>query len=361
MARDLSFWKYDGEHHEQHCNVYARLSDGEYVSCVEQLPLNDILSAVEKALSGWYKPDTSHYQYSNEMIEVYTTPQFVRFDCYGVSEAHMNTLIDVMLSFDCPLYDSAIDTRFDSKTLTRDEAADYYYVKLQELLAKDGFKRQSKSFITRKIGEDIQRVAYIVTKYGSYSKITFTVQYLYQNIDMIASYIQGIPYRKGFSTGCFRKNDIPAVDNPCEHKVYSGIAASTVEAFALMDYETISTYFYPLLTLCDTPAKFLASTFDEDVVKNSLDPHCHIEWMRIATLLHLSDIESALRRFDAWDSPTNYYTRKPISTDEAKYSRYRIATWEVGRKLKNDYQMFGTQMYGKVLPVPDDYDAANKL
>ena len=41
------------------------------------------------------------------------TKQFVRVDCYNLTEYNMNRIIDIMLKYECPLYDAAIDVRFD--------------------------------------------------------------------------------------------------------------------------------------------------------------------------------------------------------------------------------------------------------
>lgn len=128
-----------------------------------------------------------------------------------------------------------------------------------------------------------------------------------------------------------------------------------------MDYETIRDHFYPLLALCDTPEKFLAALDQHEIVRKSLVFGCHIEWIRIAALLYLGMVEQALVRFDTWGAPVDYYTRKTVSSEEARYSRYRIATWEVGRKLKNDYQMFGTQEFGKILPAPEKFEPWNRI
>lgn len=49
-------------------------------------------------------------------FQISTTPQTIRFDCYGMSEADLNALMDVPLDFGCPLYDPQISTRFDSWT-----------------------------------------------------------------------------------------------------------------------------------------------------------------------------------------------------------------------------------------------------
>jgi hypothetical protein len=112
MSRDLSFWKYDTIVSMNDNEVYAKLSNGEFVNGVAELPISDIIEAIETTLVGWSKLDETHFKHKSEMIEVYTTNQFVRFDCYQVSEEHMNVLIDIMLRYDCPLYDSVIEVRF---------------------------------------------------------------------------------------------------------------------------------------------------------------------------------------------------------------------------------------------------------
>ena len=43
------------------------------------------------------------------------TKQFVRVDCYSMTEKNINKIIDVLLKYECPLYDAAIDVRFDGK------------------------------------------------------------------------------------------------------------------------------------------------------------------------------------------------------------------------------------------------------
>ena len=113
MARDLSFWKYEGKNSYLHRDVYARLSDGEILPGIVALPIDEIHTQLDKTFSKWKKLDMNHYEKNDSMIEVFTTGQFVRFDCYGVSEEDMNKLIDIMLAYDCRLYDSAIDLRFD--------------------------------------------------------------------------------------------------------------------------------------------------------------------------------------------------------------------------------------------------------
>lgn len=113
MARDLSFWKYEGKNAYVHSEVYARLSDGETIPGIEILPIEEIHVLLDAAFSSWDKSERWHYEQNGQMIEVFATEQFVRFDCYCVSEENMNKLIDIMLAYDCRLYDSAIDVRFE--------------------------------------------------------------------------------------------------------------------------------------------------------------------------------------------------------------------------------------------------------
>ena len=113
MSRDLSFWRYVVRH-EDHYDVYQRLSDGEMVEGVAMLPIKHIRSTLYAAFSDWKRLDDDHLDLNGrELIEIFTTEQFVRFDCYDVSEDNMNRLIDLMLLFNCCLYDSLIDERFE--------------------------------------------------------------------------------------------------------------------------------------------------------------------------------------------------------------------------------------------------------
>lgn len=113
MALDLSFWKYEKVVNYKPHDVYVSLSDGKTVSGVATLPIEKIRVKINEVFGNWEKLDDNHLVFDDEVIEIFTTDQFVRFDCYGVSEDNMNKLIDIMLEFDCRLYDSSIDVRFD--------------------------------------------------------------------------------------------------------------------------------------------------------------------------------------------------------------------------------------------------------
>ncbi|MBO4458223.1 MAG: hypothetical protein J5802_10930 [Butyrivibrio sp.] len=112
MARDLSFWKEKESSEMKASDVYKALLDGEKLDFVCELPIEHILTDVEKVFSDWEQIDAYNYEKNSAAIEIFANNQIVRFDCYSVTEADMNKIIDIMLSYECPLYDSAIDVRF---------------------------------------------------------------------------------------------------------------------------------------------------------------------------------------------------------------------------------------------------------
>lgn len=114
MARDLSFWKYNEKNEGfEHSKIYEKLSNAEYVEVVAEIPVDLVKAEIGKVYNGWGKEDENNYILGSEAFELMLTNQFARIDCYGMTEEHMNLIIDVMDIFDCPLYDSAIDVRFE--------------------------------------------------------------------------------------------------------------------------------------------------------------------------------------------------------------------------------------------------------
>jgi hypothetical protein len=117
MARDLSFWKTSKES-EDNKAVYAALSNGEHLDYIDEIPVNEIQKDFDDAffVKGWDRlitPENICYEKGDdEAFHLLLTNQFVRVDCYSVSDVNMNVIIDIMEKYDCPLYDSAIDVRF---------------------------------------------------------------------------------------------------------------------------------------------------------------------------------------------------------------------------------------------------------
>ena len=90
MGMDLDFWRYKENAARDHAKVYRQ-------------------AACENGGTLFEKEGRGAFQ-------IFTTPQVLRFDCYGMSEQDMNALMDVPLDFGCPLYDPQIETRFDGWT-----------------------------------------------------------------------------------------------------------------------------------------------------------------------------------------------------------------------------------------------------
>lgn len=113
MARDLSFWKVKKVTQEKNKDIYIKLSEGEYLDFVAELPTEQILQDFKHAFSEWENINGQCYVKAESEIQLFITEQFVRADCYSVAEMDLNKIIDILLKYDCPLYDAIIDVRFD--------------------------------------------------------------------------------------------------------------------------------------------------------------------------------------------------------------------------------------------------------
>jgi len=115
MGKDLSFWKYqDGVYHDNQ-EVYKKLSDGDFVEGLATLPVSKIINDISANFTDWDKKSDCDFESGNAAFQIFTTEQFVRIDCYGVSDDDMNKIIDILFKYDCPLYDSQISMRFDGR------------------------------------------------------------------------------------------------------------------------------------------------------------------------------------------------------------------------------------------------------
>ena len=113
MSHDLDFWRYKPGVSMDHQQVYERLSDGEYVEGLEELPVAGLIERVAVAFSvGWERLDDITWEGASGGFQIYTTTQFFRVDCYGMSGEEMNRFIDIAAAFGCPLHDPRVDKRF---------------------------------------------------------------------------------------------------------------------------------------------------------------------------------------------------------------------------------------------------------
>ena len=115
MARDLSFWKEKRDTQIKNSDIYEDLSNGKYLDYIYEIPLEHILQDLTCAFAEWNRLNDFCFENQNEAFQLYMTKQFVRVDCYSMTEKNINKIIDVLLKYECPLYDAAIDVRFDGK------------------------------------------------------------------------------------------------------------------------------------------------------------------------------------------------------------------------------------------------------
>ena len=113
MARDLSFWKYKTDTVQNDEAVYNKLIAGVRVDAVEDLPVKNILLHVKDVFKEWNWTSQTTLEKEEQMIELFMTDQIIRFDCYSVTDDNMNSIIDIMNEYKCPLYDSSISIRFE--------------------------------------------------------------------------------------------------------------------------------------------------------------------------------------------------------------------------------------------------------
>jgi hypothetical protein len=116
MSYDLNFWNYTNEpgNNFNHQEVYEKLSDGNKVDGLENLPIEIILKRVNEVFSseGWEKLDDLNWEGKNGAFQIYTTPQLFRIDCYDMEGEDMNKFIDIASEFGCPLYDPQVGNRY---------------------------------------------------------------------------------------------------------------------------------------------------------------------------------------------------------------------------------------------------------
>ncbi|MEP0480013.1 MAG: hypothetical protein ABJD23_07340, partial [Nonlabens sp.] len=62
---------------------------------------------IEETLNAFKNPN------GRSSFQIFTTTQFVRFDCRGIDGLDMNRIIEIMLKYNCPLYDPQVPKRYD--------------------------------------------------------------------------------------------------------------------------------------------------------------------------------------------------------------------------------------------------------
>jgi hypothetical protein len=113
MSYDLGFWKQEPGSTLDPQGVYERLSEGERVEGLEDLPVDRITARIAETFSeGWDRLDPDNWESPQGSFQVSTTPQSIRVDCYGLTGEVMNEFIGIAQEFGCPLYDPQTGVRF---------------------------------------------------------------------------------------------------------------------------------------------------------------------------------------------------------------------------------------------------------
>lgn len=124
MSYDLNFWRYSNEDtrrtNAEHLALYHRLCEGKTSRFpeLEELPVEDIRQQIGEELKEWAFGG-SHYDKANAFwnrpgspgasIEALFLSNWVRFDLRGDwTGDDANLLIDVLNTFDCPLFDPQV-------------------------------------------------------------------------------------------------------------------------------------------------------------------------------------------------------------------------------------------------------------
>ena len=113
MSRDLSFWKCKNTPNISNSMIYHELSEEKFLDCIAELPLEQIILEFNNVFKEWKIENNTDFERGTEFFQLFVTKQFVRADCYSLSESSMNKIIDILNKYDCPLYDSTIDVRFE--------------------------------------------------------------------------------------------------------------------------------------------------------------------------------------------------------------------------------------------------------
>lgn len=229
--------------------------------------------------------------------------------------------------------------------MQRNDIEELYTGAISNILSPYNFKKKGKYQVMRKVNNCVQEVRVLLTRLRGTDSIDirYNVSYTYAPINKIASYIQGIPYRKKLPTGAFHS----VLNAPCDiaysHLISEEMNEQNVIEFAQKDAEVIIAYFLPLLEKCDSPDKLLSALRDDDEhIGKSIVGLVLNEWLQISTLLYLGRVEEAVQIFDDW-TPLIYFGDRELSVDQKKMSRWRIATWQPGSEPSNNYALFDRQ------------------
>jgi hypothetical protein len=114
VSYDLSFWKQKPGVKLDAQDTYERLLEGQHIEGLEDLPVVQMVERVAQAFSvGWAQLNSVSWEAPQKAFQIFTTSQFFRVDCGGMTGEEMNAFIDIGVEFGCPLYDPQTGERFE--------------------------------------------------------------------------------------------------------------------------------------------------------------------------------------------------------------------------------------------------------
>jgi len=114
MSYDLYFWKYKPGVVMDHQSACQRLTDGEQVEGIQQIPIDSITARIKAVFStGWDQLDSKTYTSNKGAFQLSTSTQFFCAHCNGLPSDDMNRLIEIAAEFGCSLFDPQVGTRYN--------------------------------------------------------------------------------------------------------------------------------------------------------------------------------------------------------------------------------------------------------
>ena len=122
----IAFGKYQEGIYLDNLKTYELLSKGIQLYGIDELPISLIVQEISCQFYDWEHYNENGWRKSNrEQFEIYTTSQLIKIDCLNVLDGKdMNKFPDIMVDFNCPIFDAKINRRFDEWVLCKGE--NYY-------------------------------------------------------------------------------------------------------------------------------------------------------------------------------------------------------------------------------------------
>ncbi len=205
MGRQLVFWKYEDNVRLDDKKVYEKICDQEDIDGLLPLPINEILLQINSVFSRYNKLDDYNFESANGSFTLYITERSVIFDCsWGLPEAELNKMIDIMNEFGCPLYDPQIEVRF--KVIKKEQSIKDKLKDLDKLMAQKleplGFKRCKRFWYQRMQGECLQHIYLSENKVPGKEQCWIQLNFAltFEEFSKIMVYLQGYSFDKYVTT-----------------------------------------------------------------------------------------------------------------------------------------------------------------